>query len=524
MTAIFRIRFQRLVAGMLIPIVLLLSFSPVLPVKRASALPLPIPKITFTHELPGPLLGGQIATAGASAATAVSSGGQFVISNILNGIAWMVAKVAIQSITRSIVNWINNGYQGSPAFSTNLGNDLRKAADTYAGSFLTKLANDEAIKSPFIDQVAQAAGAAYYINSNKDAFRQQLIYNLNQVTARDQAFLSGDFQSGGFDAWMAAISNPSNNAFGAQMLVGRNLAADTADSITRTVTELAWNRGLFSWRGSCAYAQNSSSGKIKATNLNLSDGTSIKSSLSDNDKCIQYNIDTPGSVIDGKLQQVFGTDIRQLEIADSINEIVGAVVTHMVTSALGGGGLRGLSQPAAGGGAAPIDASTDPSAYTSNSNLLAQGFASDISTKQQQIDTFKTNWQKILDAANAAQQAVTGSLCVPNSQTVISSQIQPVIDKANAALTKAASAQKELDTLKQSVDAAQNASGSNQATLWDSAMKTYQSSPNTLTQTDIGASTSESVDTSNADNTGTTPSLYTQMILLTQQAQCQTSV
>ena len=35
---------------------------------------------------------------------------------ILDGIAWYVIKLAIAQITRSIVNWINSGFEGAPTF------------------------------------------------------------------------------------------------------------------------------------------------------------------------------------------------------------------------------------------------------------------------------------------------------------------------------------------------------------------------------------------------------------------------
>ena len=38
----------------------------------------------------------------------------------LDGIAWSLVKNVAQQMTSSIINWINSGFQGSPAFLTNL--------------------------------------------------------------------------------------------------------------------------------------------------------------------------------------------------------------------------------------------------------------------------------------------------------------------------------------------------------------------------------------------------------------------
>ena len=51
---------------------------------------------------------------------------------VVDAIAWTVAKTAVQSLTQSIVNWINSGFEGSPAFVTDLENNLGNLSDAVA--------------------------------------------------------------------------------------------------------------------------------------------------------------------------------------------------------------------------------------------------------------------------------------------------------------------------------------------------------------------------------------------------------
>ena len=49
--------------------------------------------------------------------------------------ALIAARTAIQSVTRSTVNWIRSGFHGSPGFETNLGVNLQRLEDGVAMDF-----------------------------------------------------------------------------------------------------------------------------------------------------------------------------------------------------------------------------------------------------------------------------------------------------------------------------------------------------------------------------------------------------
>ena len=92
-------------------------------------------------------------------ATGVTS---LVTKEALDGIAWQIAKQMVSSMTKSLVNWINSGFQGSPAFITDLNGFLLDALDTAAGEFIKSLGGiGEFICSPFKLDVQAALSINY---------------------------------------------------------------------------------------------------------------------------------------------------------------------------------------------------------------------------------------------------------------------------------------------------------------------------------------------------------------------------
>ncbi|HEX5774533.1 MAG TPA: hypothetical protein VFY28_01045, partial [Candidatus Paceibacterota bacterium] len=129
----------------------------------------------------------------------------------LDGIAWSIAKdVIIPSMTRSTVNWINSGFNGSPAFVTDLRANLLAVSDAVANEFFNELFDEAAsgiVNSPYQDEIATAIRTGYYLSTG-GKFSVRNPFTLDQYSNDPQAFLSGDFSQGGFNAFYATITNP----------------------------------------------------------------------------------------------------------------------------------------------------------------------------------------------------------------------------------------------------------------------------------------------------------------------------
>lgn len=431
------------------------------------------------------------AVVGGVFATSLSTGSSELIERALNAIAWTVAKTAIQSMTKSIVTWINGGFDGSPAFVTDLNRNLRQLGDGVAQGFLTQLANDQAVHSPFIDQVVTNVGAGYYLYSSRDSLAQQLRYTLNQSTEDDAAFLAGDFDKGGWNGWFSSFMNPANNPYGAQMIASQALASQLSASANQRVTELGWGSGFLSWRGDCRTP-------ITVTGAQ---------NLDDSEKCLDYEIQTPGSVIENTLIPQLNSPLHQLELADSINEIVGALAQQLVSQVVGGTGLRGTSQPSQGGGSSALSQATSASQYDAVSATLSAGFIQSVTSTRTQVATYKANWQKIRDAASRAR-----SVC---STSDTRSEIDDIIARADAAIAKATSADASLASIIATANSATNAAGGNRASLLAQVSSDYQTllAGSTLPSS---AETAEASVESRDSGTNVPTSLYTRMTVLAQ--------
>ncbi len=397
-------------------------------------------------------------------ATSLASADQLLISKVLKGLAWAVAKTAIQTMTKSIVNWINGGFEGSPAFETDLNNSLRRYGDGVAQGFLSQMANEAAIQSPFSDQLITNVGAAYYLYSGREGTKEKLRYTLNQSAADDRAFLAGDFSQGGWNAWLSAFQNPANNPFGAQMIASQELARTVSTAANQRVAELGWGSGFLSWKGDCVKSGkntvastggSSTAGTASGTSLANKAGSASKSSggstavtaagatnaqsLSDSEKCPESEIKTPGSVIEGTLIPNLNSPLHQLELADDINEIVGALAQQLVSKVIGGGGLSGVSQPSQGGGRSALSQASDPSQYTQSVTNLSGGFNQGVDTSRAQAQTYRDSWQKIATAATEAKRVCSSH----------ATEAQTVLDRATRAIARADAAIQALDAIKE---------------------------------------------------------------------------
>jgi hypothetical protein len=428
------------------------------------------------------------AVVGGVVATGISTGVQTTIMQALNGIAWSVAKMTIQSLTRSTVNWINSGFQGSPAFVSDLNENLRYLGDAVAEEFFVGLdqvvVNNTgfSIRSPFQDQLNQKLREEFYRTTGSWGINQY--YDLYKDSTDPKAFINGDFNQGGFNAFFSASQNPANNPFGAYRMANAQLWAQIDAAAQARRAEIQNGRGYLSWRGNC----NQGSGP----NVNLSRA----------EKCLFNPVRTPGALIEQSLGITATSPLRQLELADSINEIVAALVGQMITQVLGPGGLVGLSEPAQGGGPSFLDRATDPSQYNASLTSFANGIDQSLKTDIQNVTQYRDNWQRVLSAAQQAQQSC--GMVQEISDTIV--RATQNVGRGDAALIRLNRLQTEVANANQS-----NARDKNvQVTT---AVNSYQSlltDPSIPNSREIAEAQIESADLTERENS--TTNTYTRML------------
>lgn len=359
---------KKVLAGGLIALSILISYAPV----SAQAVPVPLPVVETNPAL-----------IGAELATAASTGTQATIMQVLNGLAWAVAKAAIRSMTQSVVNWINSGFEGSPAFATDLRQTMLRLGDGVAAGFVGELIDNFEINSPFLDQIGPTIAYGYLLYTSRDQIQERLRYTLNEYARNEEAYRRGAFNEGGFSAWFATVRYCGNDPYCAQLAAEDELARRLDAQLRQRLEELDWGRGFLSWRN-CP---------------DESDTGDTVTSLSETEDAVECPILTPGSVIENALLGTTDSPLRQLELADSINEIVGALASQLVSQVLGGTGLLGTSRPSSGGGRSYLQ---QYAGTPGTDSTLAAGFNQALREQEQEVGSYRTNWTTIRTAAESA--------------------------------------------------------------------------------------------------------------------------
>ena len=219
---------------------------------------------------------------------------------IWDNIAVILSKTLIKQLTSSVVSWVNSGFNGNPSFIQNPDKFLQDIGDEAASGFIEDVA--PFLCEPFRLNIQLALRANY-----QSTIRNRVSCTLTDVIGNTEDFLNGSFNAGGgWDKWLEITQNPQNNIYGSFIEANRGLESQVSTQVNTQQTDLDRGNGFLS----------------------------IKDDLG--------NILTPGIIIQDQLQQALGTDLRQLELSHSINDIVGALVGQLVSQLTTSGGVAGI--------------------------------------------------------------------------------------------------------------------------------------------------------------------------------------
>lgn len=299
-----------LIVAVLVTTVAFAPTSPVSHVQTAEAHG-PVTVIGGTGTIQGTLsAGANTIVAGIQEAFFIK---EFTLDGIFNGLAKMILK----SMTQSILTWINSGFQGKPAFVTDLKQFMVDRADQVVGDFIY---NDPALNflcSPFQLDVKIALATSYQ-ESQHEGFGSEAQCTLSGVSDNVEGFLSGSFSEGGWASWFEATQNPVNTPTGAYLAAEGEMYARIVDDEGNTINELEWGKGFLSFKV-CSEAQKAS-GNVQ-----------------------NCDITTPGVVIADGINKALGAGQDALIEADEIDEIIGAFFAQLAKQAITGVyGLLGL--------------------------------------------------------------------------------------------------------------------------------------------------------------------------------------
>lgn len=258
---------------------------------------------------------------------------------VLNGLVNALAQSMINNITADMVDWINNGFEGGPAFLSDPEGFFLNSIDETLGEFV--LGTDLGfLCSPFSLDVRLAIGYSY------QGFRRKAACTMSQIINNVQnAGVNLEFQGNtnynvqyytSYDNFSRAFE-PQNTAIGAYMAAQAELSERQTSIQQSKQRELALGSGFLSFKKCVAYEDT----EVAAREAEA-EGADPNAAVTP--KCIKYETTTPGSVVQSQLNQTLQGPFNKLQLADQINEIIGALMNYAVRQVIGGvGGLLGAS-------------------------------------------------------------------------------------------------------------------------------------------------------------------------------------
>lgn len=330
-----------------------------------------------------------------------------------------LARIAIQQITSQTVSWINSGFEGEPAFVQDFDKFFTDVADKAAGSVIQ--GGDLAfLCSPFQLQVRIAIAQSYARRTSGAAAQQSC--TLTSVVGNVENFMNGNFSEGGWPGLISFTTVPTNNPFGAyaaaQVHLGNRVSSATAEA------KLKLSPGGFLSQEECdEVLVEGFGGEVTTQKTNC-------------------HIVTPGTTIESELEAVFKSNLDSLQLAESIDQIISALVNSLITNVFQKG-LSNLTSRDVGGQITPQDAQAAAEAQDILQKLQAvvqraqqygsaqQGSITDIQNAQSNLTTLQVCW----DTNNSSPQANAAEAKVAALEVRIASYNNQ-ITRANAALAQ----------------------------------------------------------------------------------------
>lgn len=231
----------------------------------------------------------------------------------LDAIGWIIAKLIIERMSASTVNWINSGFHGSPAFVTDPQSYFQNIGDKIAGQYIFSNPNLNFLCGPISAKIRLALAQNYVRD-------RQWQCTLTQVGRNMDDFMSS-FENGGWDNFFELTQKQQNNPIGAYLQAENELNLQIATRQGTSKDQLNWGQGFMSFE-TCK-------------------GTEDPDGFCNG----RLETQTPGSVIANQLNKQLGAGTDTLVTADEINEIISALLSQLVSHVVGGigSGLRGLT-------------------------------------------------------------------------------------------------------------------------------------------------------------------------------------
>lgn len=416
------------------------------------------------------LLGVPVSNLTIQTETTITGGatlGNCLDTTILKPLARMLARIVLQQITASTINWITgkNG-SGKPSFVTNLSVNLQGVGDAVALPFIARISTG--FNSPFGLAISSSLQTKYLQQTSLAGFFSANQCTLSRSSSNPNAFIAGDWSKGGIPEWFALTTQTQNNPYTLYQAAESQVQSSIGQAQTNRRQDIVSGSGFLSWCGTTAAAdqtQGQASSGYQAciaqcdangytaacadsctANFSQSGGSiggATSSGVNPGASCTNSdgtpgNIQTPGSVLhDYTSKAVVGAGIDQLVSAQDLDQALGAIAMALVNQVLGSGGLLGASSPSSSSRPA---ITTQLQGYSGDTTSSSGSAVAVSQSALARLATYTSAWQTIVKAEQVASSTVTQLLnACPNqasaAQAALTTELAPVLAQAQSAFS-----------------------------------------------------------------------------------------
>ncbi len=230
----------------------------------------------------------------------------------------VLAKMILDWLTDQIVQWIQGG--GEPLFVSDWKGFLNEAANTAIGRVIQE--SDLAfLCSPLRYQLKLSLLPGR-------SFRDRIGCTLDDVIANIENFYE-DFTRGGWIAYNR-LWEPQNNYYGARLILHDEILTRAAEAQEAAKNEALAGSGFLSVKKCKKYDEEKYNKCLEATENNTE-----LCPREDESFCLEYEIQTPGSIVGRAAGEAITSDIKWAEnIKSWVAAIVNAVINRLITDGL----------------------------------------------------------------------------------------------------------------------------------------------------------------------------------------------
>jgi len=319
-------KIKKIISLFLITVVFVSSIGPIFPKKADAQFPFiglptePLPSVPVSDA------------AQRSKEVGVTAFGVTFTGITFDSFMIMLARALIDKMGDAVVDWINTGFDGGPAFAVNPQDFFLGIGDKVAGDFLKSIGLG-GVCSPFRDKVLYSVELLYSNSRTLSRDPYEGSCTLSGALGNIDSFLSGTFSQGGWRQWYNLTQTTQGNPYTSALDAQAGLSLRIEKERETEATQLDWGKGFLSWSECEEWSyEDFNTGEVLAEPICARKGPTK----------------TPGTVIESQLEDTLGTELSQLELADEFDEIAGALVGFLVGRVFNSGSSAGLINSSAG--------------------------------------------------------------------------------------------------------------------------------------------------------------------------------